>query len=218
MKVSLPVLNEIKDEKERLQNAYKIIMQISFFISAVGLGLAAILANPIINILLGKEWLNIIPIFQILAISFVFYPLHSLNINILSLFGRSDLFLKLEIVKKITVIVLVIIGFKFGIYGLVWSNVFGSVIALIINAYYSGQFLNYATSNQFLDLIPTIFVVSFSLIVLYFFGTIVNFTSPYFQIITSIPLGLCIIFLMSSLIKLSPYIQLKNSIKEYFIK
>lgn len=218
MKVSLPALTIIKDEKERLQNAYKIIMQIAFFISAVSLGLAAILASPIIKILLGKEWLYTIPIFQILAISFVFYPLHSLNINILSLFGRSDLFLKLEIIKKITVVILIIIGFKFGIYGLVWSNVIGSVLALIINTYYSGQFLNYSTSNQFLDLIPTIFVVACSLIVLYIFGTIINFSNPFFQIITSLPLGLLTILLMSSLIKLSPYIQLKNLIKEYFIK
>ena len=218
MKVSLPALMIIKDEKERLQNAYKIIMQIAFFISAAGLGLATILASPIIKILLGQEWLYIIPIFQILAISFVFYPLHSLNINILSLFGRSDLFLKLEIIKKITVVILIIIGFKFGIYGLVWSNVIGSVLALIINTYYSGQFLNYSTRYQFLDLIPTIFVVAFSLIVLYFFGTFINFSNPYYQIITSLPLGLLIVLLMSSLMKLSPYIQLKSLIKEYFIK
>jgi O-antigen/teichoic acid export membrane protein len=182
MKVSLPALTIIKDEKERLQNAYKIIMQISFFISAVGLGLAAILAKPLINILLGKEWLYTIPIYQILAISFVFYPLHSLNINILSLFGRSDLFLKLEIIKKIIVVVLIVIGFKSGIYGLVWSSVVSSVLAFVINTYYSSQFLNYSTSDQFLDLFPTIFVVAFSLIVLYVFGNIINFNNPYTQI------------------------------------
>lgn len=218
MKVSLPALIIIKDEKERLQNAYKIIMQIAFFISAVALGLAAILASPIINILLGKEWLYMIPIFQIFAISFIFYPVHSLNISILNFFGRSDLFLKLEIIKKITIVILIIIGFKFGIYGLVWSNVIGSILALIINTYYSGHFLNYSISNQFLDFIPTIFVVVFSLILLYILLIFINFSNPFFQIITCLPLGLFIILLVCRIIKLSPYVQLKNLIKEHFIK
>lgn len=218
MKVSLPVLTVIKDEKERLQNAYKMIMQIAFFISAVGFGFAAILADPLIKILLGKEWLYIIPIFQILTISFVFYPLHSLNINILSLFGRSDLFLKLEVLKKILLILLVFIGFKFGIYGLVWSNVISSILALFINTYYSGQFLNYSTRSQFLDLMPTILVVLFTIIVLHVFDSILDYSNPYFQIITNGIVGIIIIIIISSIFKLSPFINLRNLIKEYHIK
>ena len=70
------------------------------FITIIGLGFASLLAGQIIELVLGEKWLAIVPLFQILSISFMFYPIHSLNINILSVFGRSDLFLRLEIVKS----------------------------------------------------------------------------------------------------------------------
>jgi O-antigen/teichoic acid export membrane protein len=215
MKVSLPALTVIKDEKERLQDAYKVIMQIAFFISAICFAFAAILATPIITLILGKDWLYLIPMFQILTISFVFYPLHSLNINILSLFGRSDLFLKLEVIKKITMIILVTIGFKYGIYGLVWSNVIGSILALVINTYYSGRFLNYSTINQFLDLFPTILVVLITISILYFYGIITNISNPYINITSKLALGLFILISVSNYFKLMPFIQLKNLVKQH---
>jgi len=216
MKVSLPTLTIIKDEKERLQNAYKIIMQITFFISATLFAFAAILATPVISLILGKNWLYLIPMFQILTISFVFYPLHSLNINILSLYGRSDLFLKLEIIKKFSMLFLIIIGFKYGIYGLIWSNVIGSILALIINTYYSGRFLNYSTLNQILDLFPTILIVLFTTLILYFFGIITNISNPYIDIFAKFFLGVFVLLLFSNYFNLLPYIQLKNLVKQYF--
>lgn len=215
MKVSLPTLTVIKDESERLQNAYKVIMQIAFFISAVSLGLAAIIARPIIIIFMGNNWLSLVPFFQILAISFIFYPLHSLNINILSLFGRSDLFLRLEIIKKISAVILVIIGFNFGIYGLVWSNVIGSILALVINSYYSGQFLNYSTRDQLVDLIPTILVVSFIVGGLFVFEHFINFSNHYLNVLATLSLGVFVIVLLSNFFKLFPFIQLKYLVREY---
>lgn len=215
MKVSLPALALIKDEKERLTNAYKTIMQIAFFISATGMILTAFLASPIINLLLGKEWLYMIPIFQILTISFVFYPLHSLNINILSLFGRSDLFLRLEIIKKLVSLILIVIGFQFGIYGLVWSNVVSSFLALIINAYYTGHFLNYSMMNQLLDLVPTLFVVVIAGLSMFIFGLFSILTNPLVIIVSNLFLAMIVIFVTSNMIKLYSFMQMKVLIKEY---
>jgi O-antigen/teichoic acid export membrane protein len=218
MKVSLPTLAIIKDEKERLQKTYKNILQIAFFISASCFAFAAIIAKPLISILLGNEWVSIIPMFQILTISFVFYPLHSLNINLLSLLGRSDLFLKLELIKKILLILLIVIGYNFGIFGLIWSNVLSSVLALAINTYYSSQFLNYSAISQILDLIPTILIVLFTVIILFCLGFFIDSCSPYFNIMTNLLVGIPILVFTSILFKIKPFVQLIIIIKEHFIK
>lgn len=216
-KVSLPSLTLIKEDKDRLQNAYKSIMQMAFLISATGLGFAAILANQIVGLVLGTDWLPIVPLFQVLSISFIFYPIHSLNINILSLFGRSDLFLRLEIIKKITILIVLAICFNFGIMGLVWSSVINSILGLIINTYYSGKFLNYPTINQFRDLLPTIIVVFATVGVVFSFLKIFEL-SINLQIIFSFVLGLLTIIALSEIIKLAPYIYMKHLILDQIKK
>jgi O-antigen/teichoic acid export membrane protein len=218
MKVSLPTLTVIKDESERLQNAYKVIMQIAFFISAVALGLSVTVVSPLIIIVMGDKWISAVPFFQILAISFVFYPLHTLNINILSLFGRSDLFLRLEIIKKVTALLLVIIGFKFGILGLIYSNVAGSILALFINTYYSGQFLNYSTRDQLFDLMPTMFIVIITIVLVFIIQYFVNFSNLYLQVISSLSLGVLLLVILGNVFSLSPYIQLKKIVREHILR
>ena len=216
-KVSLPSLTLIKDDSDRLQNAYKNILQIAFYISATGLCFGALLAHQFVSIVLGDNWLQVVPIFQILALSFIFYPIHSLNINILSVFGRSDLFLQLEIIKKITFLIIILFSFNFGILGLVWSSVINSIIGLIINTYYSGKFLNYPTIKQLRDLIPTFAVVLASMFVIYIFLSNNN-SSHLIQIISSFGLGFLTLIIFSELIKLAPYIHLKHLTAELINK
>jgi hypothetical protein len=113
-------------------------------------------------------------------------------------------------------ILLITIGFKYGIYGLVWSNVIGSIIALIINTYYSGRFLNYSTINQLLDLFPTILVVLTTISILYFYGIFTNISNPYINITSKLALGFVILISVSNYFKLMPFIQLKNLVKQHF--
>ena len=217
LKVSLPSLTLIKEDSERLQNAYKNIIQMAFFISATGLCFAALLAQQFVTIILGENWIQVVPIFQILCLSFIFYPIHSLNINILSIFGRSDLFLKLEIIKKITVIIVVAICYNFGILGLVWSSVINSIIGLIINTHYSGKFLNYPTLSQFRDLLPTILVVFLTVGVV--FGFLFFFdSSAILQIFFSFILGFLTIIVIGEIIQLAPYIYMKQLILDQIEK
>jgi O-antigen/teichoic acid export membrane protein len=216
-KVSLPSLTLIKNDSERLQNAYKNILQISFFISTAGLCFGALLAHQFVSLILGDNWLQVVPIFQILALSFIFYPIHSLNINILSVFGRSDLFLRLEIIKKITFLIIILFSFNFGILGLVWSSVLNSIIGLIINTYYSGKFLNYTTIEQLKDLIPTLAVVLASMFVIYIFLSN-NSSSDLMQIVCSFGLGFLALIIFSEIIKLAPFFYIKNLIIEFINK
>jgi O-antigen/teichoic acid export membrane protein len=212
LKVSLPSLTSIKGDEVRLQKAYKSIMQMSFLISASGLAFAALLAHQIVKLFLGEQWLPIVPLFQVLSVSFMFYPIHSLNINILSVFGRSDLFLKLEVVKKIMILIVVAICFNFGVIGLVWSSVINSILALIINTHYSGRFLNYPTKNQLLDLLPTLATVLATVSVVYCFQLAIAPINLILQIVLSFVIGLLTILIISERTNLTPYLHIKELI------
>ncbi len=211
-KVSLPSLTSIKGDKVRLQNAYKNIMQVAFLISSSGLAFFSLFAYELIDLILGEKWLPMVSFFQILSISFIFYPIHSLNINILSVFGRSDLFLKLEIIKKIIFIFIILISLKFGIMGLIWSNVVNSLIALLINTYYSGKFLNYKTKHQIIDLLPTLGVVIVTLFILYYLKWATISLNSILQIISCFIIGFIVLISASEFIGLAPYKYIKNLI------
>ena len=96
--------------------------------------------------------------FQILCFVGILYPLHSYNLNILYVKGRSDLFLKLEVVKKILLIIVIAITFHFGIIGLIWGQLINSSLAFFINSHYTGKFLNYNSWEQVKDILPIIFL------------------------------------------------------------
>ncbi len=167
-KVSLPLLSQIAEDKQRTLKVYRKIMMLSFFISAPLMLGALVLAKPLFILFLGEQWIPAVPFFQILCLAYMLYPIHALNINILSVYGKSNLFLKLEIIKKVMVVALVLITVNFGIYGLVWSSVIGSVAALFINTYYSGELIFYYTKDQLKDIVPTLMISIFMAIAMYF--------------------------------------------------
>lgn len=155
--VTYPILSKTKNDPERLKRAYqKIIMASSFVIFPLTMGLA-VLAKPFILTLVGEKWIDAVPFMQILCFSGALYHLHSINLNVLKVMGRSDLFLKLEIIKKVNITIAVIIGIQFGIWGLLLGSVISSYIALFINMHYTQRFINYSYKEQFKDLLPIVF-------------------------------------------------------------
>src|SRR5690606_25512914 len=134
-KVTFPLLASLQDEKERISAVYKKLMQLSFFITAPLMLGAGSIAYPLFSLVLGEQWIEAVPYFQILCLSGMFYPIHAFNLNVFKVYGRSDLFLKLEIIKKAITTIGLIIGFQFGILGLVWSSVISNYLALFVNTY-----------------------------------------------------------------------------------
>ena len=173
-KVSYPVLSSMQGEDGRLKLAYKKIIKNSIFLTfPIMLGLAAV-ANSLINLLFGVNWVASIPYFQVLCFAGMLFPLHAINLNVLQVKGRSDLFLGLEIIKKIvgvTLIVIVLI-LKLGVMGLLWAAVLNSYIAYFINSYYSAELLLYSTKEQIKDIIPAFIASAIMAIVIYFSGAI----------------------------------------------
>ena len=132
------------------------MMKMVIFIVAPMLVLMAVLAEPLFRFLFTEKWLPAVPYFQILCVNGILYPLHSYNLNILKVKGRSDLFLNLEIVKKVMLVVVILASFPFGIYGLLYGQVIFSILAYAINTHYSGKFLEYGIWEQFKDILPSL--------------------------------------------------------------
>ncbi|MDA8876950.1 polysaccharide biosynthesis C-terminal domain-containing protein, partial [bacterium] len=138
------------------------------------LGMGA-LATPLFQLILGSEWMDAVPYFQILCLSAIFYPVHAFNVNILKVCGRSDLFLKSVIIKKALILSIVLIAIGFSIEALLWSTLVTSIIGLFINTYFNKNLINYSIQEQLSDLIyTTIITVTMGAIVL----TFINYNLP----------------------------------------
>lgn len=155
-RVSYPVLSSIQDDKVRLREAYKKVIRTTMLPTFVLMyGMAAV-AKPMIIVLIGEKWLGCVGFLQIICIYGALYPLHAINLNMLQVQGRSDLFLKLEIIKKIINIGPLLLGIFVDIYLMVGSSIITSCISYYLNAYYSGPFLNYSIKEQVKDILPSL--------------------------------------------------------------
>ncbi len=214
-KVTYPLLSKLQEEQVEMSRVYIYLLQFSFFIVApIMLGAAAV-AKPLFLFILGQEWLPTVPFFQILCLASIFYPIHSFNINVLKVFGRSDLFLKLELVKKCVLGICVIVAFQFGILALVWSTVFSSLIALIINMYYSRGMINYSITNQLLIMAPVlikaILMASFMFFQLFFLDSY----PLIFQIIVPVVSGIIFYLIMNYLGESEILFYILDLVKNY---
>ena len=158
-KVVFPLFAKVQDDKLALREAYKKIMMIVLFIVTPIIVLMALLGNELIVFLFTEKWLPVVPIFQIICFSGVLYPLHMYNLLILQVKGRSDLFLRLEIIKKIVLIFIILISVFYGFTALLFGYVIASIIALFINTYYAGSIIDYTMKRQLFDIFP-IFAIS----------------------------------------------------------
>ncbi|WP_293879984.1 lipopolysaccharide biosynthesis protein [Sphingobacterium sp. UBA1498] len=157
-KVTYPLFAKFSTDDQQLRRAYRRVLKLVIFIIAPTISLMVIAAEPIIRLLLGAKWLPAVPYFQLMALGALFQPIHNYNLNVLQVKGRSDLYLKLEIIKKICIVIAVVVGLRYGVFGLIWGQVAVSVASLFINTHYTAKFLDYSMRQQLSDLLPSIFL------------------------------------------------------------
>ncbi len=160
-RVSYPVLSSIQDDPARLKQAYKRVIKTTMLLSLCGMLSMAAVAKPLIVLLIGEKWLTSVYFLQIICFAGILYPLHAINLNILQVKGRSDLFLKLEIIKKLIAIIPICLGVFLGIKFMLWGSVCNSYIAYFLNSYYSADLINYPTWEQIKDLLPSFGITLF---------------------------------------------------------
>lgn len=210
-KVTFPLFSQIQHDDERLKNAYKKIMQMSVFIVAPVLFIMAILAEPLFRFLLTEKWLPAVPYFQLLCIAGVFYPINAYNLNILTVKGRSDLFLKLSIVKKILILLVVIIGMNWGIYGILFGQLFMSIIGIFFNGYFTGKLINYTVFEQIKDISLLLVVCFIPAVLTFYFDKVflINYHDIIRLVVGATSGFICFLFL-AILFKLNSYFELKS--------
>lgn len=216
-RVTYPVLSQLQDNASQLKVGYKkIIKSIMLINFSVMLGMAAV-ARPMILTLIGEKWLPSVPYLQLLCFVGMMYPLHALNLNILKVKGRSDLFLRLEIIKKVLAIPVIIIGIFFGIKAMILGMIFNSFIGYFINSYYSSKLINYSVREQIKDVLPD-FGISISMAIIVFLALMTITLSPLFELIIGIVLGFGIVISLSRIFAIDGYKEIKNVIMELIWK
>ena len=155
-RVMYPALASIQNDVERLKRAYRKSMTLVTFVHfPLMLGLMVI-ARPLIVLLFSAKWEASVPLFQLMCVAGLLYPLQVENLEILKIKGRSDLFLKLEIIKKLMVVVSIFVTYRWGIQAMLTGNIVLTVISYYLNSYYSGRLINYPLKAQVLDVLPSL--------------------------------------------------------------
>lgn len=155
-RVTYPVLCTMQDDDERLALNYRRLLRlIAFVIFPIMIGIAAV-SKPLVLFLLKDQWAFTAVLLSIIAVQMMFYPVHAINLNLLKVKGRSDLFLRLEIIKKIIGVAILVITIPMGLIAMCIGAIFSSVFCLVVNTYYTGKLIQVGFWMQMRDLLPTI--------------------------------------------------------------
>lgn len=167
-RVTFPVLSNIQDDKARMISAYRRIIKTSMFITTVCMFSLGAVSEPLLYCLIGSKWHEAATYLPLICIAGSLYPLHAINLNMLQVQGRSDLFLVLEIIKKIVGLAPLAVGALVGIMPMLYVNLITGVIAFFLNSYWTGKFLGYSSWMQIKDVLPSYTIAFLIAISVYF--------------------------------------------------
>lgn len=208
-RVTFPVLASIQNEDERLRYGYSRILRISgFIIFPLMIGLAAV-AYPLIMTLLTEKWIYSAVLLLPICLAGMWYPIHAINLNLLQVKGRSDLFLRLEIIKKILTIIVLVSTVPLGLYWMCWGSVFSSIICLIINTHYTGKLINLGFWKQMKDLFPTLGLSLSMGVAVWFSVSFIPFPDPALLVLGILE-GALIYILGAKLFRFSEFSEIKS--------
>lgn len=154
--VLLPTMSREQENKEKVRTMTRRAIKTSIYIMAPLMMGLAFTANNVIKILLTDKWSASVPYLIVFAITYMFWPVHTANLNAIKAMGRSDLFLKLEIIKKAVGVILLLLTFRISVWAMALSFLISGVISQIINAWPNRKLLNYSYLQQFKDILPSI--------------------------------------------------------------
>lgn len=154
-KLSYPILSKSKKDLEKLKKGYKEVLVTSSRLIFPLMFTTLILSEPIVEITLGEKWIKASIFLKILCVSGLIYHVNDINLNLLKVLGKSSLVLKLALIKYTIITISILVGIKFGIHGLVISQVISSYCNLFVNSFYTNRLINYSIIEQILDLLKS---------------------------------------------------------------
>lgn len=154
--VLLPIMSKVQDDSTRVKSMTRMAIRTStYFLAPLMIGMAAC-AESLVGMILTDKWLPCVPYLRIFCCVLIFYPIHTANLNAIKALGRSDIFLKLEIVKKALGFIILIIAMNFGVLAMAYSVLISDILGQIINSWPNRKLLKYGYLEQLRDIIPNI--------------------------------------------------------------
>lgn len=209
--VLLPTMASVQDDSRRVKAMTRRAIKTSTYIMAPLMMGLAFCAEPIVRLVLTDKWLPCVPFLRIFCITYMFYPIHTANLNAIKAMGRSDFFLKLEIAKKIVGMILLLSTMWFGVMAMAYSLLVSSVLSQIINSWPNRKLLNYGYLEQLKDILPSIVLAVFMGFCVYLIS-LLNL-SNIVTLLIQIPLGAVIYVVASALLHLKSFEYLMDMIR-----
>lgn len=210
-RVTYPVLCTIQNEDERLSEAYRKFLRLSAFIIFPLMCCLAAVSFPLIDCVLGEKWHYAAVLLIPISFQMMWYPIHAINLNLLQVKGRSDLFLKLEIIKKIIGITILFCSLPFGLLVMCYTGILSSLICLGINTYYTGKLINVGFFKQAKDISATL-LLSLTLFCIVW-GISTLFSDNLVKLFVSIIVGLVFFVIVSTLSRMKELVYIKELLK-----
>ena len=211
-KVTFPVLSKVQDDDARLENAYRKMIRVSAYVVFPIMILLVVLARPLVLILLTDKWENCVIYLQVLCFAMMWNPIHSLNLNLLFVKGRSELFLRLEIVKKIIGATILCVTIPFGLVAMCCGQVVSSLIFLFVNTYYTGKLIHVGFVQQIKDLLPTMMYTAIMGLFVWLLSSVVEIQLV--QLLVGFLLGIPLYVLTSKVLKSQEYFFMRDIVKQ----
>lgn len=183
--VTYPIMTSIKEDRERLVSIYKQLISITMLVCLPMLVGFAAIADDVVLLFLGEQWLPTVPVLVALCIARTVTPISAINMNILNAVGRSDLFLKVDLSKLPMTLGALFIALPYGIQGLAWASVCTSFIAFFINAWFPGKMFGFGGFAQLRLALPYIAASALMFFVVYF----VPLDASYAGLVAKIAIG-----------------------------
>ena len=215
-RVTYPVLSNIQDDKQRMVSAYRRIIKVTMFVTATGMFFIAAVSEPMLYCLIGPKWHEASTYLPLICLNSTLYPLHAINLNMLQVQGRSDLFLGLEVVKKLIGLIPLAACVFWGIMPMLYVNLAVGVVAYFLNSYYSGRLIGYSSWMQVKDIAPSCLVAAIVAVSVYFFKYI---PASYWVILPlQIVTGAAVFMVLCQLTRNPEYIEMKTMLAPYLRK
>lgn len=215
-RVTFPVLSNIQDDKARMISAYRRIIKTTMFITSICMFFLGAISEPLLFCLIGPKWHEAATYLPLICVTGSLYPLHAINLNMLQVQGRSDLFLVLEVIKKILALGPLFVGAYVGIMPMLYTNLLFSIISYFLNSYWTGKLLGYTYWMQLKDIAPSFALATLIAISIWFFKYIP--ISNWIILPIQVSIGMIVLIMTCRLFKMTEYSEAKQLIEPFIDK
>lgn len=215
-RVAFPVFSAAaaRGPQELRRAASKAVSAVMFINTPIMFGILAS-AQHLVHVAFGEQWLSCVPLLQVLCLAGVFWPLHVINLNLIKGCGRSDLFFRLEVIKKVLGLVVLLLAARISIMAMAWGQVFVGFACYFVNSFYSGQLAHYPAKAQLKDILPCAAIASIMLFTIWSLPLLLSLSPPV-ALMSQVALGATLYLLLCVLFRIGAFYDVTSRLRAAF--